>query len=190
MRNTSSGPAPFEPGLEAELRAALTSFADGPTAPVVEAAAIERSVSRSRTRRMILGTAVTCCAMACATVGFVALKPVAPAPGASPALSPPVSAACAPLATGTPQSGSANATPAQERTAGAGITLPDLTGMPAEQAERLLRGLGLGCTIMRHTDWNTPAGQVMSTHPRGGAEPVAPGSSVLLHVSTGKPGGT
>ncbi|MFJ8133396.1 PASTA domain-containing protein [Streptomyces hydrogenans] len=190
MRNTSSGPAPFEPGLEAELRAAVASFADGPTAPVVDAAAIERAVSRSRTRRALLGTAAACCVLACATVGFFALKPVQPAPGASP--SPLVNGACTPLATGTPKSGSADATrtPEQEQTAGAGIALPDLAGMPVEQAGSLLRGLGLSCTIMRHTDWNAPAGQVISSQPRGGAEPVAPGSSVLLLVSTGKPGGT
>ncbi|MFJ8433350.1 PASTA domain-containing protein [Kitasatospora sp. NPDC094019] len=210
MRNTSSGPAPFEPGLEAELRAAVASFADGPTAPVVDAAAIERVVSRSRTRRALFGTAAACCALACATVGFFALKPVplapgaspslsAPgaspslsAPGASPSLSAPANGACTPLATGTPRSGSADATPTHEReqTAGAGIALPDLAGMPVEQAGSLLRGLGLSCTIMRHTDWNAPAGQVISSAPRGGAEPVAPGSSVLLLVSTGKPGGS
>ncbi|OKI59904.1 hypothetical protein AMK17_08575 [Streptomyces sp. CB00072] len=191
MRNMPSGPAPFEPGLEAELRAAVASFADGPTAPVVDAAAIERAVSRSRTRRALLGTAAACCVLACATVGL-ALMPVPPAPGASPSLSPPANGACAPLATGTPRSGSADATPApeQEQTAGAGIALPDLAGMPVEQAGSLLRGLGLSCTIMRHTDWNAPAGQVISSQPRGGAEPVAPGSSVLLLVSTGKPGGT
>ncbi|MCT2545685.1 PASTA domain-containing protein [Streptomyces atratus] len=188
----SSGPAPFEPGLEAELRAAVASFADGPTAPVVDAAAIERAVSRSRTRRALLGTAAACCVLACATVGFFALKPVPPAPGASPSLSSPANGACTPLATGTPKSGSADATPTQEQeqTAGAGIALPDLAGMPVEQAGSLLRGLGLSCTIMRHTDWNAPAGQVISSQPRGGAEPVAPGSSVLLLVSTGKPGGT
>ncbi|MFB6888927.1 PASTA domain-containing protein [Kitasatospora sp. NPDC056327] len=194
MRNTSSGPAPFEPGLEAELRAAVASFADGPTAPVVDAAAIERAVSRSRTRRAVLGTAAACCVLVCATAGFFALRPVPPAPGASPSLSSPANGACTPLATGTPRSGSADATPAQqqeqEQTAGAGIALPDLAGMPVEQAGSLLRGLGLSCTIMRHTDWNAPAGQVISSHPRGGAEPVAPGSSVLLLVSTGKPGGT
>ncbi|RPK67409.1 PASTA domain protein [Streptomyces sp. ADI95-17] len=192
MRNMSSGPAPFEPGLEAELRAAVASFADGPTAPVVDAAAIERAVSRSRTRRALLGTAAACCVLACATVGFFALKPVPPAPGASPSLSSPANGACTPLATGTPKSGSADATPTQEQeqTSGAGIALPDLAGMPVEQAGSLLRGLGLSCTIMRHTDWNAPAGQVISSQPRGGAEPVAPGSSVLLLVSTGKPGGT
>nr|BEK63597.1 hypothetical protein KPHV_08240 [Kitasatospora purpeofusca] len=194
MRNTSSGPAPFEPGLEAELRAAVASFADGPTAPVVDAAAIERAVGRSRTRRALLGTAAACCVLACATVGFFALKPVPSAPGASPSLSPAANGACTPLATGTPRSGSADATPTQEQeqeqTAGAGIALPDLAGMPVEQAGSLLRGLGLSCTIMRHTDWNAPAGQVISSQPRGGAQPVAPGSSVLLLVSTGKPGGT
>ncbi|MFF0747316.1 PASTA domain-containing protein [Streptomyces sp. NPDC004111] len=194
MRNTSSGPAPFEPDLEAELRAAVASFSDGPRAPVVDAAAIERAVSRSRTRRALLGTAAACCVLACATVGFFALKPVPPAPGASPSLSPPANGACTPLATGTPKSGSADPTPTQEqeqeRTAGAGIALPDLAGMPVEQAGSLLRGLGLSCTIMRHTDWNAPAGQVISSQPRGGAQPVAPGSSVLLLVSTGKPGGT
>ncbi|WP_406110643.1 PASTA domain-containing protein [Kitasatospora purpeofusca] len=192
MRNTSSGPAPFEPGLEAELRAAVASFADGPTAPVVDAAAIERVVSRSRTRRAFLGTAAACCVLACATVGFFALKPVPSAPGASPSLSSPANGACTPLATGTPKSGSADATPTQEpeQTAGAGIALPDLAGMPVGQAGSLLRGLGLSCTIMWHTDWNAPAGQVISSAPRGGAEPVAPGSSVLLLVSTGKPGRT
>nr|WP_202488212.1 PASTA domain-containing protein [Streptomyces sp. SID5473] len=174
------------------MRAAVASFADGPTAPVVDAAAIERAVSRSRTRRALLGTAAACCVLACATVGFFALKPVPPAPGASPSLSPPANGACTPLATGTPKSGSADATPTQEQeqTAGAGIALPDLAGMPVEQAGSLLRGLGLSCTIMRHTDWNAPAGQVISSQPRGGAKPVAPGSSVLLLVSTGKPGGT
>ncbi|MET8661661.1 PASTA domain-containing protein [Streptomyces griseus] len=194
MRNTSSGPAPFEPGLEAELRAAVAAFADGPTPPVVDAAAIERAVSRSRTRRALLGTAAACCVLACATVGFFELKPTSPAPGASPSLSlsPPANGACTPLATGTPRSGSADATPTQEQeqTGGAGIALPDLAGMPVEQAGSLLRELGLSCTIMRHTDWNAPAGQVISSQPRGGAEPVAPGSSVLLLVSTGKPGGT
>ncbi|GAA2999169.1 hypothetical protein JCM13580A_34030 [Streptomyces drozdowiczii] len=194
MRNTSSGPAPFEPGLEAELRAAVASFADGPTAPVVDAAAIERVVSRSRTRRALLGTAAACCVLACATVGFFALKPAPPASGASPSLSSPANGECTPLATGTPKSGSADATPTQEQeqeqTAGAAIALPDLAGMPVEEAGSLLRGLGLGCTIMRHTDWNAPAGQVISSDPRGGAEPVAPGSSVLLLVSTGKPGRT
>ncbi|MFC9491646.1 hypothetical protein ACFTZM_36985, partial [Streptomyces hydrogenans] len=100
MRNTSSGPASFEPGLEAELRAAVASFADGPTAPVVDAAAIERAVSRSRTRRALLGTAAACCVLACATVGFFALKPVPPAPAAP---SPLANGACAPLATGTPK---------------------------------------------------------------------------------------
>ncbi|MEV7599245.1 PASTA domain-containing protein [Kitasatospora sp. NPDC089797] len=187
MRNTPSGPAPFEPGLEAELRAAMVSFVDGPTAPVVDAAAIERVVSRSRTRRALLGTAAACCVLACATVGFFALKPVPLAPGASPSLSSPANGACTPLATGTPKSGGADATPTRVQTAGAGIALPDLAGMPVEQAESLLRGLGLSCTIMRHTDWNAPAGQVISSAPRGGAEPVAPGSSVLLLVSTGKP---
>ncbi|MGX2995503.1 PASTA domain-containing protein [Streptomyces sp. JNUCC 64] len=194
MRNTSSGPAPFEPGIEAELRAAVASFADGPTAPVVDAAAIERAVSRSRTRRALLGTAAACCVLAGATVGFFALKPAphAPAASPSPSLSPPANGACTPLATGSPRSGSADPTPAQERerTAGAGIALPDLAGMQVEKAGSLLRGLGLSCTIMRHTDWKAPAGQVISSQPRGGAEPVAPGSSVLLLVSTGKPGGT
>ncbi|MFL0028391.1 PASTA domain-containing protein [Streptomyces sp. NBUL23] len=194
MRNTSSGTAPFEPGLEAELRAAVAAFADGPTPPVVDAPAIERAVSRSRTRRALLSTAAACCVLACATVGFFALKPTSPAPGTSPSLSlsPPANGACTPLATSTPRSGSADATPTQEQeqTAGAGIAMPDLAGMPVEQAGSLLRELGLSCTIMQHTDWNAPAGQVISSQPRGGAEPVAPGSSVLLLVSKGKPGGT
>ncbi|MFJ1753284.1 PASTA domain-containing protein [Kitasatospora sp. NPDC088134] len=186
MRNTPSGPAPFEPGLEAELRAAVASFADGPTAPVVDAAAIERVVGRSRTRRTVLGTAAVCCVLACATAGFFALKQ----PSASPFLPAAGNGACTPLATGAPRSGGASPTPAQkqEQTPGAGIALPNLAGMPVEQAGSLLRGLGLNCTIMQHTDWNAPAGQVISSDPRGGAQSVAPGSSVLLLVSTGKPG--
>ncbi|MFJ5230653.1 PASTA domain-containing protein [Kitasatospora sp. NPDC088391] len=188
MRNTSSGPAPFEPGLEAELRAAVASFADGPTAPVVDAAAIERVVSRRRTRRALLGTAAACCVLACATVGFFALKP----PGASPLLPAAGNGACTPLATGAPRSGGADPTPPQkqEQTAEAGIALPNLAGMPVEQAGSLLRGLGLNCTIMQHTDWKAPAGRVISSDPRGGAQLVAPGTSVLLLVSTGKPGGS
>ncbi|MFI1522913.1 PASTA domain-containing protein [Kitasatospora cineracea] len=188
-----SGTSSMDPGFDEELRAALVAFADGPVAPVVDTGAIERAVGRSRVRRGVLGGASVAGAAVLAVAGFLALRP-----GAEPSLPPAAAASaangvCTPEPTsGAPETGgSADATPGTGATAGVapGVVVPDLRGLTLDQAGQLLRGLGLRCTVVWHTDWKVPAGQVIGGAPQGGPGPVAPDSTVLLFASRGKPGG-
>ncbi|MGW4694212.1 PASTA domain-containing protein [Kitasatospora cineracea] len=184
-----SGTGGTGPGFDEELRAALVSFADGPAAPVVDAAAIERTVGRRRVRRGLLGGASVAGVAVLATTGFFALRPES-AP--SPAALPPTGSWCVPMPTAGPAAeGSAEATPAPAAGAGPhlGVVLPDLQGMTVDRAGEVLRGLGLHCSVVWHTDWKAPAGQVLNTAPRGGRGPVEPDSTVLVFASRGKPGG-
>jgi beta-lactam-binding protein with PASTA domain len=59
--------------------------------------------------------------------------------------------------------------------------------MPKVEAERLLTAaeLRIGAIHDFH-DWKVPAGAIMETDPRRGTR-VAPGSSITLFISKGKP---
>ncbi|MFJ5880339.1 PASTA domain-containing protein [Kitasatospora cineracea] len=184
-----SGTGGTEPGFDEELRAALVAFADGPAVPVVDAAAIERTVGRGRVRRGLLGGASVAGVAVLAVTGFFALRP-GPAPLSPAAV--PTGGVCvpAPTAAGSPEAGgSADPTPGAVARPDSGVVLPELQGLTLDQADGLLRGLGLRCTVVWHTDWRVPAGQVMGSDPRSDRGPVAPDSTVQLFVSRGKPGG-
>ncbi|ROR38107.1 PASTA domain-containing protein [Kitasatospora cineracea] len=182
-------PGPAEGRFDRELRDALAAFADHPAAPVVDAAAIERAAARHRrTGRGLLALAAAAALLAAG--GAFALRP---ASSDGPATSPVRPSAVGCTVPGPPAgglSGAASATRAPETPQNATVTLPELAGLPLERAAAALHALGLRCTVVLHTDRTTPAGQVMSSDPRSGREPVAPDSLVTLYVSKGRPGGS
>jgi serine/threonine protein kinase len=65
------------------------------------------------------------------------------------------------------------------------ITLPDLQGMTAEEAEEILEGLGLQCTCREAPSRLWSAGRVAAQEPAEGS-PLQPGSMVILVISEGR----
>ncbi|MEW6553987.1 MAG: PASTA domain-containing protein [Actinomycetota bacterium] len=69
------------------------------------------------------------------------------------------------------------------------ITLPDLQGLTAAEAEEILDGLGLRCTTREAPSRLWSAGRVAAQEPAEGS-PLQPGDAVCLVISTGADGGT
>ena len=66
-----------------------------------------------------------------------------------------------------------------------GITLPDLTLMPRQDAEAMLAALGLAADVVQQPDEHIAAGLVASQQPAAGGS-ISPGGTVTLTVSTGR----
>lgn len=64
------------------------------------------------------------------------------------------------------------------------VTVPDVRQMTADQAERVLAGLGLTVRIVRQSSADLPAGKVIGTEPAAGAR-LRKGSTIKLLLSTG-----
>jgi membrane peptidoglycan carboxypeptidase len=77
--------------------------------------------------------------------------------------------------------------PAQRLITGAGITVPNLIGGSAENAESILKGLKLGYADGGAVDSDQPAGVVVSTDP-GADAIVARGQTVTVYTSNGSSG--
>jgi len=68
-----------------------------------------------------------------------------------------------------------------------GVTLPDLQGLTAEEAEETLEGLGLQCTCREAPSRLWSAGRVAAQEPTEGSY-LQPGSTVILVISEGRDG--
>jgi beta-lactam-binding protein with PASTA domain len=64
------------------------------------------------------------------------------------------------------------------------VTVPDVSGMPVEQAQTTLTVAGLSASVTEENSDTVPAGKVIRQEPASGAQ-VAPGTQVSLVVSSG-----
>ncbi len=79
-----------------------------------------------------------------------------------------------------------NLAPSQLVGSGTSITVPDVSGEPAESGLQELTDLGLRPTQVDNPDDEVPAGIIISTSIDPGTK-VGPGESIDVYVSTGKP---